>query len=104
MLESKVNGMIYQVSTFTIVDRKTGKENGMINVQYIYKASEDSATKLGWSSGQAYFIFSDEVFKQIKNEFLLKKVELTFKLVPDYKDSTKYTSKLTQIGELVIKQ
>lgn len=103
MLESESKGLIFNVNNFTIVDKKTGKESGMINIQYIYENPNESATRVGWQSGQAYFIFNDDLWKYLKGN-LLKNCTFKFKLIPDYKDSTKYTSKLVQVNDYIIKQ
>lgn len=103
MFENVSKGMIYQVNNFTMVDKKTGDERGLINIQYIIPQTNESATRLGWTTGQSYFAFTDNLWKELKG-LILKNVDLKFQLVADYKDSTRYTSKLVAINDLVIKQ
>ena len=104
MLESSVKGNVYQMSTYVFKDKDTGKEISLINLKYIYKGREDTATQVGYESGSANFQYSEELFKKIKDDLLLKSVNLTFKLVPDFRDSSKYSSKLVAINDLIIKQ
>lgn len=103
MLENTVKGLVYLVENRTLIDKKSGEEKGMIRVEYIFQNPNEDATHVGWQSGQSWFIFTDELWKGIK-DILLKNATLTYRLVPDYKDSTKYTAKLIKINDLVIKQ
>lgn len=103
MLENTVKGLVYQIQSYTMVDKKTGEERGMMNIQYIFSNPDETATRKGWQSGQSWCLFTDELWKGLDN-LLLKNVELTYRLVPDYKDSSKYTSKLIKVNDLVIKQ
>lgn len=103
MLENTVKGLVYHIENFTTIDKKTGKEIGMMNIQYIFQSPEETATRKGWQSGQTWCMFTDNLWKGL-DSLLLKNVELTYRLVPDYKDSTRYTSKLIKVNDLVIKQ
>lgn len=103
MLEDVSKGLIYNVNNYTMIDKKTGKEVGMIHISYIYENSNKSATNIGWQHGQAYMIFTDDLFKFLKS-VLLKNVDLKFNLVADYNDNTRFTLKLVKVNDFSIKQ
>lgn len=103
MLENTVKGLVYSLSNFTMVDKKTGEEKGMINIHFIYQTPNEDATHIGWQESQSWFTFNDDLWKGLKS-VVLKNADLTYRLVPDFKDSTKYTAKLIKVNDIVIKQ
>lgn len=104
MLESVCKGNVYQMSSYAFKDKDTGEQVAIINLKYIYKGRDDTATQVGYENGSVNIQYSEELFKKIKSDLLLKSVDLKFRLVPDFKDSSKYNSKLVAINDLVIKQ
>lgn len=104
MLESECKGNVYQMSTYKFKDKETGQDVAIINLKYIYKGREDTSVRVGYDNGETNVQYSEEIFNKIKNDLLLKSVNLKFRLEPDFRDSTKYNSKLVAINDLVIKQ
>lgn len=101
-MENSVKAMIYRVNHNTIIDKRSGKEVGLININYITPNTYENDNALGWTSCQCWLTFTDELWNELKG-LLLKNITLTFSLRPDYKDSTKYSSKLIKINDFVIK-
>lgn len=105
MLESSVKGIVYQVSSFNLKDKETGKDLGsLINIKYVCRTREDKADWKGFTAGETNVQFSEEIYNKLCSDFLLKSTNLGFKLVQDYKDPTKYNSKLYSINDFVIRQ
>ena len=103
LVETTSKGMVYGLNSFTIVDKKSGEEKGLIDIYYIYPNSVDNAHRVGWTNGHTFVAFSDKIWNGLK-DILLKQCEIKFKLEPDFKDSTRYSSRLVSVNDIVIKQ
>ena len=103
MLESTTKGIIYALNSFTVVDKKSGEEKGLIDVYYLYPMKSDKATRVGYNSSHHYVSFSDNVWVEL-NKLILKSCDFHFNLVEDYKDANIYNKKLVAINDIVIKQ
>lgn len=103
MFETTSKGMVYALNNFTMVDKKSGEEKGLIDIFYIHENPNETTSKVGWVSGHTFVNFNDEIYKGLKS-ILLKSCDLNFKLVADYNDNTRFSSKLFKINDLVIKQ
>lgn len=103
MLEKPVKGLVYSLANYTMIDKKDGKEKGMLNIHFIYQNEYETRDREGWLESQTWIAYDPNLYKELK-ALLLKNVEITYKLVPDYKDSTRFTAKVVKINDLVLKQ
>lgn len=102
MFENDIDeAIIYSYFTYSKVNKKN-EEKGLICINVIKPTDKNSPKSFGWEKCSYWVNFNDELFKYLKG-VLVKKSTLKVALVPDYKDSNRYTSKLIQINDFVIK-